>query len=206
MTRKLHFTTGMILLVFIASHFSVHLFALAGPEAHIAALEAVQGLYRNPVIEPLLVAAILVQVVLGIRLVIRRWSQTDKGFWGKAQLTSGLYLAFFMLNHTTAALYTRYVGGLETNFWWVAGPLQHPLMVWFFYPYYTLAVLAVAAHVGAALHYRWGKLRAAKIALGAGIFVAAAYLLSFGGWLYPVAAKPEYRAYYDAILASMGIS
>lgn len=204
MTRKLHSITGLILALFIASHLLVHLFALAGPDAHNAALKAVQGAYRNPLVEPLLVAALLVQVGLGLRLVFRRWRAPNKPFWGKVQIASGLYLAYFIINHTTAALYTRYGGGLETNFWWVSGPLLHPLMRGFFYPYYALAVMAVGAHAGAVLHFR-GRERMARAAAVSGFVIAMAYWASFGGWLYPVAARADYRAYYDGLLAALGV-
>ncbi len=204
MTRKLHSMTGLLLVLFIVSHLLVHLFALAGPEAHNAALKAVQGAYRYPVIEPLLVAALLVQVALGLRLVVRRWRDPDKPIWGRLQIASGLYLAYFILNHTTAALYTRYGAGLDTNFWWVSGPLHHPLIKAYFYPYYALAVLSVAVHVGAVLHFR-GWDRSARLTAASGLLVVLAYWASFGGWLYPAAIRPEYKAYYDGLLATLGV-
>jgi hypothetical protein len=183
----------------------VHLFALAGPEAHNTALRAVQGAYRNPVIEPLLVAELLLQVVLGLRLAMRRWREANKHFWGRLQIASGLYLAYFIINHTAAALYTRYRAGLDTNFWWVSGPLHHPLMKAFFYPYYALAVLSVAIHAGAVLHFRGWDL-AARLAAKGGVLVVLAYWASFGGWLYPVSIRADYKAYYDGILGSLGLS
>ena len=72
MTRKLHRITGGVIALFLFTHLAVHLFALAGPEAHNAALKSVQWIYRNPVIEPLLIAALLFQIGLGIRLALRR--------------------------------------------------------------------------------------------------------------------------------------
>lgn len=198
-TRTLHRSTGLVLLVFIALHFATHLFALGGPEAHNAALKAVQPLYRNPVVEPLLVLAIVVQIVLGGRLAVRNWRIPGKSGWAKLQMASGLYLAYFMLNHTGAALFTRYLGGLETNFAWVSGPLFHPVMKPFFYPYYALAILAVASHAGAALHYA-GKIRTARAMPVAGLVLVIAYWGSFGGWFYPVTPDPVYRAYYDRVL------
>ncbi len=204
MTRKLHSIAGMLLALFIASHLLVHLFALAGPDAHIAALKAVQGAYRNPVIEPLLVVALLVQVVLGLRLALRRWREPDKQLWGRLQIASGLYLAYFIINHTAAALYTRYGAGLDTNFWWVSGPLHHPLMKGFFYPYYALAVLSVAIHAGAVLHFK-GRTRSVRLTAAGGVLLVLAYWASFGGWLYPVAIRADYKAYYDGLLVALGL-
>jgi succinate dehydrogenase/fumarate reductase cytochrome b subunit len=205
MTQKLHSITGLLLALFIISHLAVHLFALAGPDAHNAALKAMQGAYRNPVIEPLLVIVLLVQVALGLRLALRRWREPTKPLWGKLQIASGLYLAYFIINHTGAALYTRYGAGLDTNFWWVSGPLHHPLMKGFFYPYYALAALSVAIHAGAVLHFR-GRERSARLTAAGGVLIVLCYWASFGGWLYPVAIRADYRAYYDGLLAALGVS
>lgn len=205
MTRTLHRITGGVIALFLFSHLAIHLFALAGPEAHNGALKSVQWIYRSPLIEPLLIVALAVQVGFGIRLAIRRWREPGKSGWAKLQLASGIYLAYFIINHSTAALYTRYGAGLDTNFWWVSGPLQHPKMAWWFYPYYALAVLAVGTHLGAILHFR-GQYRAARIAAWSAVPVVSAYWASFGGWLYPVSIKPEYRVYYDGLLAMLGLS
>jgi len=204
MTRKLHRITGCVIALFLFTHLAVHLFALAGADAHNAALKSVQWIYRNRWIEPLLIAALLLQIGLGIHLVRGRWREPGKSNWAKVQLASGLYLAYFIFNHTGAALYTRYAAGLETNFWWVSGPLLHPKMAWWFYPYYALAVLSVGAHLGAILHFR-GKERAAKMIAWAAIPIVIAYWASFGGWLYPVDIHPDYRAYYDGLLAYIGL-
>lgn len=204
MTRKLHRITGGLIALFLLSHLAIHLFALAGPEAHNGALKSVQWVYRNPLMEPLLIAALLFQIGLGIRLAIRRWREPGKSGWAKLQLASGVYLAYFIFNHTAAALFTRYGGGLETNFWWVSGPLLHPKMQGFFYPYYALAVLSVGAHLGAILHFR-GKDVAAHMATWGAVPVVLAYWASFGGWLFPVEAKANYRAYYDGLLAMIGL-
>lgn len=205
MPRKLHLITGSLIAIFLFSHLAVHLFALAGPEAHIARLKSVQWIYRNPLVEPLLIAALLFQIGLGIRLALRRWREPDKSGWAKLQLASGLYLAYFIFNHSAAALYTRYGAGLDTNFWWVSGPLQHPKIAWWFYPYYAFAVLSVGAHLGAILHFS-GKERAARLAAWGAVPVVLAYWASFGGWLFPADIHPEYRAYYDGLLAMIGIN
>ncbi len=203
MTRKLHLIAGCVIALFLFSHLTVNLFALAGPAAHNGALTAVQWLYRNPVVEPLLVAVLLFQVGLGVRLALRRWREPGKSGWAKLQLASGFYLAYFIINHSSAALYTRYVGGLETNFAWVSGPLLHERLQGFFYPYYALAVLSVGLHLGAVLHFR-GKDRAARIAAWSALPVILAYWASFGGWLYPVTMSREYRDFYDSLLAIIG--
>ena len=199
---RFHRILGSALLIFIFSHLAVHLTALAGPEWHNAALRFVQRTYRNPIIEPLLLIGLGAQMVAGLTLAVRRWRQPGKDGWAKLQLASGFYLAYFIINHSSAALYTRYVGGLDTNFWWVSGPLLHPLLKYWFYPYYALAVLSIALHIGAVLHYR-GRERAARTVSFAAAPVILAYWVSFGGWINAVPAHPAYRALYDSLLASL---
>ncbi len=114
-TLRLHYLTGLIVLVFVAQHLLVHLFALAGSDAHNAALKLVQLGYRNPVVEPLLVLALLFQIGLGLRLAFRRLREPGKSGWAKWQIASGFYLALFLFNHTTAALMTRFVSGCSVS-------------------------------------------------------------------------------------------
>ena len=106
MTRKLHRITGGVIALFLFTHLAVHLFALAGPDAHNAALKSVQWIYRHPLVEPLLIAALLFQISLGIRLALRRWREPGKSGWAKLQLASGFYLAYFIIVHSGAALFT----------------------------------------------------------------------------------------------------
>lgn len=203
MTVRLHRITATALALFLIAHLGGHLFALAGPGAHARALGAVQWIYRHPLVEPLLIAALLAQVGLGLRLAWRRWREPGKSGWARLQLASGLYLAYFIVNHSAAALYTRYGAGLDTNFWWVSGPLLHPVMQGYFYPYYALALLSLGAHLGAVLHFR-GRETLARIAATSAAPIALAYLASFGGWLYPVSLQAPYRAYFDGLLAMIG--
>lgn len=205
MIRTVHRITGAMLALFVFTHLAVHLTALVGAEAHLATLATVQAAYRNPVVEPLLLVAILLQTAAGLTLAVRGWRGSKGDGWARLQLWSGLVLACFLLNHTGAALYTRYGAGLETNFWWASGTLAHETARYWFYPYYTLGVMAVFAHIAVALHYRSGNAGRAQAVLAGGAAVTVAILLAFGGWLYPVTLKPEYRAYYDALLALFGL-
>ncbi|MFM8819031.1 MAG: hypothetical protein ACKOD3_00580, partial [Phenylobacterium sp.] len=76
---RAHRILAVGLAVFILGHLATHLTAVMGPQAHIRALKASQGLYRNPVVEPVLIAALLAQIVIGARLLARRWGQAGKG-------------------------------------------------------------------------------------------------------------------------------
>jgi hypothetical protein len=203
--RKLHFAAGIVLALFVFSHLAVHLTALGGAATHLSTLTLVQQAYRNPVAEPLLLAILLLQVGLGVRLAVVNWKKRRRDVWARLQILSGIYLGWFIIVHAGAALYTRYGFGLETNFYWASGTLIHPITRWIFYPYYTLAILAVFTHAAAATR-RWsGSAGAGRTMLATGAAVAVLIMLAFGGWLFPVAMPDSYRAYYDTLLAKVGL-
>ena len=187
------------LAVFILGHLATHLTAVMGPQAHTHALKATQGLYRNPFVEPVLIAALLVQIVIGARLLARRWAQAEKGFWGWAQLLSGGYLIAFILIHSSAALMTRHVFGMDTDFYWAAATVNLAPFKYGFLPYYALGVMSVFTHLAAAVRFGWGEravfLPAALIAVG--VVVAGVILASFGGFLYPIDLPPANAAYFE---------
>lgn len=190
---KAHRILAVGLGVFIISHLAIHLTAVNGADIHIAVLSKFQGLYRNWLIEPLLIIAIFSQIWIGARLVKRRFKQAEKGFWGWAQILSGCYLAMFMIVHGLAALSTRHILGLETNFYWAAGTLNiHPLP-YFFAPYYFFGVMSVFIHLGAAVHFGWAKhgARVSPLLVLTGLIVSALILAAFGGWLYGINLPPE---------------
>jgi succinate dehydrogenase/fumarate reductase cytochrome b subunit len=205
MVRKLHFAAGLVLALFVFSHLAVHLTALGGASTHLSVLTFVQKAYRNPVVEPLLLAILLLQVGLGVRLAIANWKKRSADPWRRMQILSGIYLGWFIIVHAGAALYTRYGFGLDTNFYWASGTLIHPITRWIFYPYYTLAILAVFGHAAAAMRRRFSKAGAGRTMLATGAAVTLLIMLAFGGWLFPVTMPDAYRAYYDTLLAKVGL-
>jgi len=185
--------------LFIVSHLAVHLTALGGPENHIGWMDAARVLYKNPVVEPLLAAAVLLQVAIGIRLVRRRLRQEKKQFWSWVQILSGFYLAFFLLLHTSAALITKYVVGLDTNFYWAAGTVNINPIKYFFMPYYVLGISSVFAHLAAAVYFGWpdkGRKVAPVIAIFG--FGLAVFIVSiFAGAFYEVNVESRYIDYFQ---------
>ena len=186
--------------LFLVTHFAVHLSAILGPDTHLKWLGFVQGAYQNRVIEPLLVIAILIQIGLGMKFVWLRWKQPQKGFWGWMQILSGLYLAFFFMIHTSAALYTRYGVGLDTNFYWAAGTLNVEPLQYFFTPYYFLGVTSVFAHLASAVFFGWpqkGRM-ASLFILGLGMGIAALIVSIFSGAFYEIDLPAEYIEYFES--------
>ena len=197
--RQAHLRVAVFLGVFLGLHFAAHLAALGGLERHAAMLEIGRAIYRIPLVEALLVAALALQVVLGVTLVRRmaRWPQ--QGGWRKAQKWSGIALAVFIVLHTSAALLSRWLFALDTNFYWAAGTLTIAPLKYGFAPYYTAAIIALVTHVLAALHAR-RPARWHAPALLLGPLIALPILLAYGGALFPVELPAEHQAYFQAYL------
>lgn len=107
---------------------------------------------RQALFEPLLFLFIVFQVCSGLYFVWKRRGQRY-GFLEKAQAASGLYLAFFLLNHVGAVLFGRHIAGLDTNIYYgIAGFHAHPYD-FFFVPYYFLAVTAIFVNLASAFHW-----------------------------------------------------
>ncbi|KAB7728070.1 hypothetical protein F5984_20170 [Rudanella paleaurantiibacter] len=150
--HRLHYVAGLIMTVFISIHLLNHLASLYGPEQHIATMHTLRSVYRHPVMETLLLGAVLVQMVSGWRL-FRATRHTATGFFPKLHRWTGLYLALFFLIHLSAVLGGRLVLHLDTNFYFgVAGLNTFPLNL-FFVPYYGLAIISFFGHV-AAIHQK----------------------------------------------------
>lgn len=169
---RTHRWTAAALGLFLLLHLGNHLALAGGFAAHGAVMGALRPLYRAPLIEPVLIALFALQISLGLALARRRG--LGRG-WAAAQVASGLYLAFFLVQHVPAVLAARRATPpVDTDAHFAAAVLQGwPAL--YFAPYYTLAVAALATHLAAALHFRGVTLRAlplAGLALGAAIVAA----------------------------------
>jgi succinate dehydrogenase/fumarate reductase cytochrome b subunit len=201
--RSLHRATAWVVLAFAALHVANHLTALVGISTHLAVMNALRTVYRQPVVEVLLLGCVAFQVGSGLRLVVRGWkARAGRVAW--LQAASGLYLAFFLVVHVAAVLFGRFALRLDTNFYFAAAGFQVPPFAWFFAPYYSVAVVALFAHVGCALYWQAHASRPAKakarlaVALGAGVLVGALLTLSLAGVFESFEVPAEYRAVYDA--------
>src|SRR5687768_1347562 len=65
--KKVHYFSGVTLAIFIGFHLLNQLLSLDGPALHIAWMERFRMVYRHPVIESLILAAVAFQFVTGIR-------------------------------------------------------------------------------------------------------------------------------------------
>ena len=174
-TKRWHYYSGLTLSVFIAFHLTNQLVALAGPGQHILLMNMFRKVYRHPVIETLLMIAVVSQIITGSGLLFGK-KRTSKA--EKIQLYSGLYLSFFLLVHVSAVLLGRYLN-LDTNFYYAGVGLNYYPATFFFIPYYFLAVVAISLHVAAIHFLKTGSLRIACMIAGAGILAAIAILIGF---------------------------
>ena len=137
--RIAHRVSAVLLAIFLAAHLLNHVVALGGIAAHLAFMEGARLVYRSPALEPMLLAAVLVQIVTGVEQVRAGWG-TRRGFWQRTQAVSGLYLAFFLANHTFWVLVARVGYGLDSNFYLAATFLTIWPLPLLFAPYYALGV------------------------------------------------------------------
>jgi len=196
---KIHRFLAIFLGLFIAQHLGIHLLAIIGINFHLVTLATVGVIYKNWLVEPILVFAIIAQIVLGLNFVKKRWKEPSKGFWAWVQILSGCYLTFFLLMHTSAALITRYQIGLETNFYWAAGTLHLAPVKYFFAPYYFLAIFSIFAHIAAALSFRM-KSQLPIAILVFGMIVALTIIATFSGAFYEITLPQDYIENFKAYL------
>ncbi len=141
-------------------------------------MKAARVVYRNPVVEALLLGAVLLQIITGLRLALGT-RRIQKNTWERLHVVSGLYLAFFLLLHIATVLSGRYLFHLDTNLYFGAGGLnQFPLLL-FFVPCYSLAVVAFFAHI-ASIHRKKMTLRVATLSVEqqSWIIILAGFLLT----------------------------
>jgi hypothetical protein len=146
--KKLHYLSGITLSSFIALHLFNHLYSIWGIDKHIALMNLLRVVYRNGLVETLLLVAVLTQIVSGIKLFSRKRAFATT-FFEQLQIQTGLYLAFFLLIHISAVFVGRYYLHLDTNFYFGAAGINIFPLKLFFIPYYALAIMAVFGHLAA---------------------------------------------------------
>lgn len=155
--KKLHYFSGIAISFFVGLHLFNHFCSLWGAEMHIELMNNLRVVYRNVIIETILILAVGIQIISGIKLFLKA-RKTTFGFFEKLQIWTGLYLAFFLLIHVGSVLSGRILINLDTNFYFgVAGLNTFPLNL-FFVPYYGLAIISFFGHI-ASVHTKKMKSR-----------------------------------------------
>jgi len=146
--KKIHYFSGITISIFVGLHLINHLYSVFGAKAHIELMNNFRLVYRNIIIETILLIAVGIQIISGIKLFLKKRKNVSN-FFEKLQIWTGVYLTIFLLIHVSAVLSGRLILNLDTNFYFgVAGLNTFPLNL-FFIPYYGLAIVSFFAHISA---------------------------------------------------------
>jgi len=180
-----HGLTAAAILLFVVAHLINHLAGLLGGDAHVAVMHTLRTIYRHPVVEPVLLAAVAFQIATGGAL-LRRARARSTGRFDALQAATGVYLMLFLLSHTSAVL-RAHLRGVDTNWAWLSGgelltdPWSARLV-----PYYFLAVVAFGVHGACGLrvvalgHGRSPAFGARLVVIAAAISVLVSALILAG--------------------------
>lgn len=191
--------SGVTISIFIGFHLLNHLVSVLGVENHIEFMDELRLVYRNPIIETILLIAVFTQIISGVRLFLSK-RKLVADFYEKLQIWTGLYLAFFFLIHVGAVLTGRYILELDTNFYFGAAGLNIFPLNLFFIPYYGLAILSFFGHV-AAIHFQKMKekiagltiIQQSRLILLVGVIVAILILYGLTGGFTGIEIPDEYN-------------
>jgi succinate dehydrogenase/fumarate reductase cytochrome b subunit len=149
--KRFHRLSGIVVASFLLLHITNHLFALGGPQLHIAVTNLFRYVYRSLLVEIVLLMCVIFQIISGILLVFRK-GFLKQPLYVVVQIISGLYLSFFMIYHVRAVMLARYAWNVNTDFYFAANVANRYPEKLFFIPYYTLSLVCVFAHIACA-HY-----------------------------------------------------
>ena len=148
--KRIHYISGLTITIFIGLHLFNHFCSIFGADKHLEIMKTLRLFYRNIFIETILLLAVFVQIISGLKL-FKSNRKTATSQFEKLHIWTGLYLAIFFIIHLSAVFGGRLILDLDTNFYFgVAGLNSFPLKL-FFIPYYGLAILSFFGHI-ASIH------------------------------------------------------
>jgi hypothetical protein len=149
-TKRIHYLSGLTISIFVGLHLFNHFCSIWGVEKHLEIMNVLRYFYRNILIETILLIAVLVQIISGLKL-FQENRKTANTLFEKLHIWTGLYLAIFFSIHLSAVFAGRLFLHLDTNFYFgVAGLNSFPTNL-FFIPYYGLAIISFFGHI-ASIH------------------------------------------------------
>jgi hypothetical protein len=141
-----------ILLLFVGPHIGNHLAGFWNGSVHIEIMNAARHVYRDDIVQPILLTLIGFQILSGIVLVRRRMRMPSDIF-GTVQTMCGVYIGVYFLAHMTAVFAARYAG-IDTNWTWLTrqnnsmiGSLSNLRLI----AHYWVGPIAIVAHVACGL-------------------------------------------------------
>jgi hypothetical protein len=163
--KKVHGISGLCVAAFVAAHLLNHSSVLWSAETidtHVAMMRVLRVVYRNAIVEALLLLCCAIQSVSGLTLLHRRWSLKGLPLMERLRNWSGAYLSFFIVAHVVAVLSAR-ATGIDTNFLFGVAGLNTWPFVLIFVPYYSAAIWSFLVHV--AVNQKRAFLRSALLVL-----------------------------------------
>jgi hypothetical protein len=110
-------SASIILLLFVLPHLVNHLAGFWSGASHTELMKAVRYVYRDDIVQPVLLALIGFQILSGAGLLRRRLTMPSD-FLGTLQTMCGAYIGVYFLAHMTAVFAARYAG-TDTNWNWL---------------------------------------------------------------------------------------
>jgi hypothetical protein len=143
-----------ILLLFVGPHIGNHLAGFWSGSVHIAIMNVARHVYRDDIVQPVLLALIGFQILSGAVLARRRMRMPGD-FFGTVQTMCGVYVGVYFLAHMTAVFAARHAD-VDTNWIWLTRPndsLLASLSKLRLIAHYWVGPIAIVAHVACGL--RW---------------------------------------------------
>lgn len=142
-----------ILLVFLAPHLFNHLLGILGTDVHKSVMDTLRVVYRNGVLEPVIIVTFFFQILSGL-VLIRPKTVTRADLLDALQTASGAYLSLFIASHINSVFTLARYFGTDTDYAWAVaepvGLLADPWSIRLL-PHYSLAVFLLIAHLGCGL-------------------------------------------------------
>jgi hypothetical protein len=141
-----------ILLLFVGPHIGNHLAGFWSGSVHIEIMNAARRVYRDEIVQPILLALIGFQILSGTVLV-RRKIRMPSDIFGTVQTMCGAYIGVYFLAHMTAVFAARYAD-VDTNWTWLTRPnnsMLSSLSNLRLIAHYWVGPIAIVAHVACGL-------------------------------------------------------
>jgi hypothetical protein len=155
--RRLRVAHGIsslaIMLVFLAPHLFNHLFGVFGFDVHRNIMDVLRVVYRNAVLEPIIIVAFFFQILSGL-VLIRPKTISRADLFDALQTASGAYLTLFIASHINSVFTLARYFGTETDYKWAVGdPVGLVADAWSIrlVPHYSLAVFFLIVHLACGL-------------------------------------------------------
>lgn len=208
MTGKLQAVTGLAFGTFLVFHLLNTYLAAFGASAYDGAQQVLRTAYQFLPVEALILLALGVHLVLGLRAVWRKPRPVSgRGRWHRY---AGLFLAVVIVGHLLAVRGSSWFFGVYPEFSGLAFSLE--AVPGYFYPYYFLLAVAGFYHglngAGIALARLKGKaLLPAPVLYGATAFGTLLTVLALAGFrgLWTDIGHPEQSAFAKLALQLVGL-